>query len=437
MNANCANYHTPQSPSLSSALTGTSSQAEEEFSSSILEELGNSPSCDDCDAMARALSSGSGYINVGGAGTAMRFLAAYFAMQEGREVVLDGDERMRQRPIGPLVDALRQMGAKIDYVGDEGFPPLHIVGQRLSGGEISVKGDVSSQYISALLMIAPLAGGMTLHIEREPVSRPYIDMTLGLMRHYGIDARWHSLSSALTGTSSQAEEEQGNSPSKIEGVGESMIKKQIIVVPEGQYVAAPLTIEGDWSAASYWFALQALLPQSAITLKSLSSNSLQGDSIIVELMKPLGVKAVMAGDELRLSASGIPVVKKYDCDMKQWPDLVPTMAVTLCLLDVPFTLRGLRTLAIKESNRAAVLCGELAKLGYVLEHDSDSITYSGMHCEPQPHPRIDPHGDHRMAMAMALAATRHPGLVICDAQVVTKSYPQFWQHFNQCIMQNA
>lgn len=370
------------------------------------EELGNSPSCDDCDAMVKALGSDSVNINVGGAGTAMRFLTAYFAMQEGREVVLDGDERMRHRPIGPLVDALRQMGAKVDYVGDEGFPPLHIVGQRLSGGEISVDGDVSSQYISALLMIAPLAGGMTLHIEREPVSRPYIDMTLGLMRHYGIDARW-----------------QGSN----------------IVVPEGQYIDAPLTIEGDWSAASYWFALQALLPQSAITLKSLSSNSLQGDGIIVELMKPLGVKAVLASDELRLSASGIPVAKKYDCDMKQWPDLVPTMAVTLCLLDVPFTLRGLRTLAIKESDRAAVLCGELAKLGYVVEHDSDSITYSGMHCESQPHPRIDPHGDHRMAMALALAATRHPGIVICDAQVVSKSYPQFWKHLDnaQFTMQNA
>ena len=167
--------------------------------------------------------------------------------------------------------------------------------------------------------------------------------------------------------------------------------------------------------------------------------SLRDSSSILEEQQGNLEKQQLSFGSVVLSYEEKDLPELYDCDMKQWPDLVLTMAVTLCLLDVPFTLRGLRTLAIKESNRTAVLCGELAKLGYVLEHDSDSINYRGEHCEPQPHPRIDPHGDHRMAMAMALAATRHPGLVICDAQVVTKSYPQFWQHLSnaQFIMQNA
>ena len=188
-------------------------------------------SISDIDVMAHALASESDYINVRGAGTAMRFLTAFFAIQEGRTVVLDGDKRMRQRPIGVLVDTLRQMGADINYLDCEGFPPLKITGRKLQDSDLHIDGSVSSQYISALLMIAPVVGGMKLTIEGDIVSRPYIDMTLGLMQYYGIEAR-------LIGNT--------------------------IEIPESQYFVAPLAIEGDWSAASYWFALKALLPESKI-----------------------------------------------------------------------------------------------------------------------------------------------------------------------------
>lgn len=217
--------------------------------------------CDDTAIMAKALSSHDNFINVEGAGTAMRFLTAFFACQQGRTVTLDGDNRMRLRPIGPLVDALRLLGASIDYLGQEGCPPLMITGRQLHGGNITMRGDVSSQFISALLMIAPLAGGITLIIEGDIVSRPYIDMTMALMRQHGIN------------------------------VQQSAEPQVAITVPAGCYAITPLDIEGDWSAASYWFALKALLPQSRITLSPLHAGSLQGDSAIVDMMKPLGVAA--------------------------------------------------------------------------------------------------------------------------------------------------
>lgn len=364
-------------------------------------------SCDDCETMFRALASCSDHVDVGPAGTAMRFLTAYFAMQEGREVTLDGNERMRQRPIGILVDALRQMGASIDYLGRDGFPPLRISGRRLHGGHVTMAGNVSSQFVSSVLMIAPLAGGMTLTLDGDIVSRPYIDMTLAMMHHHGINAHWLN--------SSQAEEEQ---PVQI-------------VVPEGEYSAMPLVVEGDWSAASYWLALQALLPQSAITLKWLSESSVQGDSAIVKMMEPLGVTAefipAQAGlCSVRLGHDERALPEHYDADMSATPDLVPSMVVTLCLLRVPFTLSGVGTLRIKESDRLESLSEELGKLGYLLQTGSSTISYDGNHTETLAEVALATHGDHRMAMALALASTRHPGITIKDAEVVTKSYPQFW-----------
>lgn len=372
--------------------------------------------CDDCEVMAQALASNGGCIDVEDAGTAMRFLTAFFACREGRSVVLDGSARMRERPIGVLVDALRQMGACIVYLGEEGFPPLRIEGRRLHGGDLHVDGGVSSQYISALLMIAPVVGGMTLILEGDVVSRPYIDMTLGLMRHFGIEARY-------------------NSPSKIEGAGGRMTSHNCdlkITVPEGQYVRAPLEIEGDWSAASYWFAMQALLPESNITLSPLSENSLQGDIAIVELMKPLGVNVDYSDiNTVVLSSKSIKFPQHYERDMASAPDLVPTLVVTLCLLRVPFSITGLQSLRIKESDRVEALRVELAKLGYIVECDQSSMSYDGNHIKPEDEVVIDPHGDHRIAMAMSLAATRHKGITIKNAEVVQKSYPQWWQHLNK------
>lgn len=357
--------------------------------------LRNVARCDDTNAMLAALTSRDLIINVGAAGTAMRFLTAFFASHEGRTVVLDGTGRMRERPVGPLVDALRQMGAEIDYLGNEGFPPLKITGRRLNGGNLAMRGDVSSQFTSALLMVAPAAGGLRLTLEGEIVSRPYIDMTLGVMRHYGIDSHW-----------------TGNT----------------IEVPSGQYVPAPLTIEGDWSAASYWFAVQALLPQSAVTLKPLLRHSLQGDSAIIDLMTPLGVKATWHGNELALGCDTVALPRHYCRDMASTPDLVPTLAVALCLLRVPFTLTGVRNLRIKESDRLDGLTVELAKLGYRIKAGDDTLHYDGNHHEPQDNVVVDPHDDHRLAMALSLAATRHHGITIKNAHVVTKSYPNFFSH---------
>lgn len=355
----------------------------------------SSPYCDDSLIMDRALASTSDHIDIEGAGTAMRFLTSYFACQEGHTVTLDGNNRMRQRPIGPLVEALRQMGASIDYLGNEGFPPIKIRGSKLHGGHVTMQGGVSSQFISSVLMISPIAGGLTLELEEDIVSRPYIDMTLALMRHHGVNASWTS------------DERQ-------------------IVVPAGQYIAKPLEIEGDWSAASYWFALNALLPQSRIVLSPLHDHSIQGDRAIVEMMAPLGVTASFMENIVELKHQVVDLPQHYRCDMAPTPDLVPTLAVTLCLLRVPFTLTGVRNLRIKESDRINALTVELAKLGYTIESDDDTMRYNGNHSEPGHSITIDPHGDHRIAMAMSLAATRHPGITIRNAEVVTKSYPNFF-----------
>lgn len=371
----------------------------------------NVPCCDDSEVLAKALASDFYHIDVGAAGTAMRFLTAYFACQEGRTVTLDGSERMRERPIGPLVDALRLMGASIEYLGNEGFPPLKIEGRKLHGGVLTMCGDMSSQFISAILMVAPLAGGITLTINGDIVSRPYIDMTISLMRHYGIEAYSSSVEAAT------------------------------IVVPSGHYVPTPFINEGDWSAASYWFALKALLPQSHITLSPLRRDSIQGDCAIVEMMVPLGVECDFGDDCAILSSNGLyhtplctlylrggacSALGVYERDMAATPDLVPTLAVTLCLLRVPFMLTGVATLRLKESDRLAALCEELAKLGYHIEVGNGTLCYDGNYREIVGEVTLSSHDDHRIAMALSLAATRHK-IVIKNAEVVSKSYPGWWK----------
>lgn len=356
--------------------------------------LCNVAQCDDCDVLMAALTSDSDHIDVGASGTALRFLTAYFALQDGRTVVLDGTERLRQRPVGELVDALRQMGADIDYLGQEGFPPLKITGKRLHGSRVVMRGDVSSQFVSALLMIAPVVGGLTLCLDSKIVSRPYIEMTLVLMRHYGV---------------------------------QSQFVDNTITVPAGRYQIVPLAVEGDWSAAAYWLALQALLPQSHIVLKPLTMNSVQGDSAIVEIMEPLGVKVQQVGEELHLSSCEVLLPSHYEREMSATPDLVPPLVVTLCLLRIPFTLSGVRTLRIKESDRLAALQSQLGKLGYEIVINEDSISGTGCCPAVQGEVVLDSCNDHRIAMSLALAATRHKGLIVSSAEAVSKSYPQFWQ----------
>lgn len=364
-------------------------------------KLSNLAQCDDTDAVLSALAqSDASEVNIGAAGTAMRFLTAYFSTREGREVVIDGTERMRQRPIGVLVDALRQLGANIEYVEAEGYPPLKITGTRLHGGALTVSGSVSSQYITAILLIAPVIGGIALTIEGEIMSRPYIDMTLALMARYGVKAEW---------------------------------RDNVIHVPAGEYPALDFTVEADWSAASYWWAMQAIVPQSRITLKGLEPQSLQGDSRIAELMSQMGVMGNWCGRYLDLrSDGGVGCCCSTFADLSGTPDIAQTLVVMLCLMGRPFRITGLRTLRIKETDRLEALRIELRKLGYVVKVEGDdAISWHFETTAAEAAPHISTYHDHRMAMAFAPAAIRFPGLIIDDAQVVSKSYPLFWEHLRQ------
>lgn len=363
--------------------------------------LSNLAQCDDTDAVLSALAQpDASEVNIGAAGTAMRFLTAYFATREGREVVIDGTERMRQRPIRVLVDALRQLGADIEYVEAEGYPPLKITGKRLHGGALTVSGSVSSQYITAILLIAPVIGGIALTIEGEIMSRPYIDMTLALMARYGVKTEW---------------------------------RENVIHVPAGEYTALDFKVEADWSAASYWWAMQAIVPQSRISLKGLEPQSLQGDSRIAELMSQMGVTGNWCGRYLDLrSNGGMGCCCSTFADLSGTPDIAQTLVVMLCLMGRPFRITGLRTLRIKETDRLEALRTELRKLGYVVKVEGDdAISWHFETTAAEASPHICTYHDHRMAMAFAPAAIRFPGLIIDDAQVVSKSYPLFWEHLRQ------
>lgn len=357
--------------------------------------------CDDTAVMVDALSRDGGDINVSAAGTAMRFLTAYFACRPGALVTLDGVERMRQRPIGALVDTLRGLGAHFDYLGEDGFPPLRITGTAMHGGDITMPGGVSSQFTSAVMMILPAIGGGNIRLTGDIVSAPYIHMTAAVMRAMGAE---------------------------VEMTGDH------IAVGNG-YTGHDYIVETDWSAAAPWYALAALLPQSAITLEGLVADSIQGDARLVELGKSLGIASRFDANGVTLDTSHfIGCCCSAFADMSSTPDLVPTWAVLLCLLERSFRMTGVRTLRLKESDRLEALREELSKLGYVLKIEGeDAISWYGEKCPiSQEPPVIDTHGDHRLALAFAPAAVRFPGLVIGNADVVSKSYPSYWRHLEQC-----
>ena len=357
--------------------------------------------CDDTAVMIEALSrQEGGTINVGAAGTAMRFLTAYFATRDSVTVTLDGVERMRQRPIGPLVDALRQLGARIDYLGEEGFPPLRIHGTAMHGGNVVMDGGVSSQFVSAVMMILPAIGGGTIRLTGDIISLPYIHMTTAVMCDLGAEVD---------------------------------IKGDAITVGDG-YAGNDYIVEADWSAAAPWYALAALLPESSLSLEGLAADSIQGDARLVELGRYLGIGTRFGAHGVTLDTSHfIGCCCSCFADMTGTPDLVPSWAVLQCLLERSFRMTGVRTLRLKESDRIEALRDELLKLGYVLKIESeDAISWYGERVDVgQNPPVIDPHGDHRMAMAFAPAAVRFPGIIITDAAVVSKSYPSYWRHLEQ------
>ena len=354
--------------------------------------------CDDTNAMLCALNSNEENINIGAAGTAMRFLTAYFASTPGHKVVLDGSERMHQRPIKALIDALRNCGAKIEYTQNEGFPPLAIYGNNLEGGEVALPSSISSQYISALLMVAPLMqNGLTIILEGEITSRPYILMTLSMMSRWGVECTF-----------------EGN----------------IIRVPHCQYSPIEFDIEGDWSAASYWYEISAL-SAGCIALKGLDEKSLQGDSCLMKYFEKLGVDSQFEDEELSLIPSP-EQLSHIELDLSEQPDIAQTIAVTCCMLRIPFRLTGLATLKIKETDRLEALKTELAKLSFDLRIEQDSVLiWEGDQHPVFEQPRINTYKDHRMAMAFAPAALYIPGLIINDIEVVSKSYPEFWDHLTE------
>lgn len=360
----------------------------------------NVSDCDDTRVMIKWLGGNDETVDVGAAGTAMRFSTALLAVSEGCRVIT-GSERMKQRPIALLVDALRGLGAEIEYVGNEGYPPLRIKGNpTMKGGCVSLSGGVSSQYISALLMIAPMMEeGLTLTLTGDVVSRPYIDMTIGLMRDFGAKVMW--------------------------------MDDNVVRVEPRVYSKRDFFVESDWSACSYWCEMVAL-GDGDVLLPGLFKDSFQGDSRVAELFSMLGVATEYVEGEgmgacVHIYRTG-DVCGRLDLDLVEQPDLAQTLVVCCCMMGVPFRFTGLQSLKIKETDRINALRTEMRKLGYVVGEDNDSVLYwNGERCEADTEPVIDTYDDHRMAMAFAPCALKLGEIRINDPHVVSKSYPGYWE----------
>ncbi len=362
----------------------------------------NLSDCDDTKVTEAALRDKPDVIDIKAAGTAMRFLTAYLAVTPGSHTIT-GTERMKHRPIKVLVDALRYLGADIVYEGEEGFPPLRINGRTLEGGHLTMPGNVSSQYISALLMIAPmLKNGLTLHLEGEIISRPYIDLTLSLMAAYGADAEWNDMDT--------------------------------ITVRPKPYTMRPYCIENDWSAASYWYEMMAIggTRDSRVTLDGLADGSRQGDSSVRYIFSLLGVNTTFADANpntptsvvLRCTGRRLP---RLEYDFINSPDLAQTFVVCCAAMGIKFRFTGLQTLKIKETDRIEALKAELRKFGYVINDvDGRELVWDGERCKPDSNPVVATYDDHRMALAFAPLAFKLGQVRIENPQVVTKSYPSYW-----------
>ncbi|WP_299580814.1 3-phosphoshikimate 1-carboxyvinyltransferase [uncultured Sunxiuqinia sp.] len=361
--------------------------------------LKNLSTSDDIDVMQKVLTSNTNRFDVGHAGTAMRFLTAFLSQIVG-EWTITGSERMKQRPIHILVDALNQLGAKIEYLENEGFPPLKIWGSHLKGKVLELDGSVSSQYISALLMIAPcIEGGLTLRLKNKITSRPYIELTLKLMKQFGVRSVW---------------------------------KGQEIRVDEQPYQAREFTVEADWTGASYWYQLAALADEAEIELKNLRLMSLQGDCQIAAWFKEFGVDSKATADGIILTKSANIQPKHLQLNFIETPDVAQTMAMLCVLKKVPFHFTGLETLKIKETDRIAALQNELAKFGaQITEPKHGELKWDGTFpLEKEAIPCIATYHDHRMALAFAPAALFQP-IAIDDPMVVSKSYPEYYEHLKQ------
>jgi 3-phosphoshikimate 1-carboxyvinyltransferase len=333
-------------------------------------------------------------LDVGPAGTTMRFLVAFLAISKGH-YVLTGSKRMQERPIGILVDALRVLGASITYTSNEGFPPLKIEGKKLTGDHVTINGSVSSQFITALLLIAPcLPNGLRLTLEGEVASRPYIEMTLKIMRYFNVSSTWQGAT---------------------------------IDIPHQEYKGKEYTIEADWSAASYWFEMAAMAKEVDLTITGLRQESLQGDSAIVTIMKSFGVTTRFTAEGLVLTKAGDESDNKtFEYDFSDCPDIAQTLAVTAAALNFNASLKGLASLKIKETDRIAALRNELFKIGVHAAEETLNCLEVHVSSKARVPATIATYDDHRMAMAFAPLALVLEYVDIEEPQVVEKSYPGFW-----------
>ncbi|KAA3439269.1 3-phosphoshikimate 1-carboxyvinyltransferase [Rufibacter hautae] len=358
----------------------------------------NLSDANDTQLLNRLLSTPAGAeVSAEDAGTVMRFLTAYYAAT-GQKLTLTGTPRMCQRPIGVLVDALRQLGAQIEYLGEEGYPPLQMNGFEFSGtNQLSIRSDISSQYISALLMIAPLLPqGLELTLEGKISSEPYIRMTLAQMAHFGVQATFED---------------------------------QRISVGKQEYQAKEYTVESDWSAASYWYSMAALAQEADLFLPALRADSLQGDSVLPSLMAPFGVQTAFTQEGVQLTKQAVqePLTQ---IDFFACPDLAQTVAALAAGLGVEVEMTGLESLRIKETDRIAALQFELVKLGAELREIAPDVFKVFLINRPQTEATIHTYEDHRMAMAFAPLALKGP-LVIEEPRVVRKSYPRYWEELQK------
>lgn len=359
-------------------------------------KINNLSESNDTKILLKMLSSQSNLLDAEDAGTAARFMTALAASTFG-EWVITGTERMKQRPTGPLVDCLKVLGASIEYMENHGFPPLKIKGVKLKGREITIPGNISSQFVSALLMIAPyVMDGLKINISGTFYSRPYVLMTLKLLEYFGVKyAR----------------------------------DKNTISIKEQEYKPREYTVEPDWSAASYWYEIAALSENADIMLTGLKKSSIQGDRVISDVFEQLGVKTTSIKNGVKLTK--IPVLSKsFHMDCSDYPDIVPALSVTLSVHGIPFLLTGLGSLRVKESDRLAVLQKELARTGVMVQVTDNSMKWDGNTCEIGPL-SFDTYNDHRIAMAFAPVSMKHKNVMVNDTDVVRKSYPSFWDDLSK------
>ena len=378
----------PASKSISNRILIIKALCEEKFRTK------NLSSSNDTKVLDKALQNlNNEIIDIGAAGTAMRFLTAYLSTLPGKRI-LTGSERMKQRPISELVQILQELGASIKYEEKVGYPPLQINGRNLISKSVRIKGNISSQYISALSMIAPYFDqDFTLEIEGKILSKDYIWMTIHLMRYFGIEVEWNS---------------------------------SIISVKKGKYKPKELIVEADWSSASYWFEIISLSENSMIELTGLRKNSLQGDSVLIELFKTLGVDSAFTNFGLRIK-NVLTTCDYFEYDFTDCPDLTQTIVVTLVAKNIPFSLTGLDNLSIKETDRVKALVVEFEKLGIHLQSTNNTLSWKGN--EPIKVPEnhfVETYEDHRMALAFAPLSIITKDLIIENPDVVAKSYPKFW-----------